>query len=300
LALRLFGLIALLLILPAILASYLESIDRLTREQLLTAMHSRSIAIAHAFIEQTSAGAPRAIRGAQLVGFGAESGGAGSRPAVASPVPVATPPGTSTTLPAPGSRLEPAEADAARATDPAAGEPLPFSANYWDTTEFRLAALAYFALMAMAVLMAVGFLRGLSRFRAAAYEIALGRIGDNALAARNGVRELSGIAHLLDRLVFDLRYLANQMRLTASENAHSLRTPLATMHMAMGAIRRTLPADEPRTQRALKIIDMSLDRLSQVVNAAQRNDMTMANLVAAPRMSPKVKLAALVMVRSEP
>ncbi|HYX02336.1 MAG TPA: HAMP domain-containing sensor histidine kinase [Reyranella sp.] len=284
-ALRLFGLIALLLILPAILASYLESIDRLTREQLLTALHSRSTMIAHAFIEQTSAGAPRAIRGAQLVGFGAESGGAGSRPAVASPVPVATPPGTSTTLPAPGSRLEPAEADAARATDPAAGEPLPFSANYWDTTEFRLAALAYFALMAMAVLMAVGFLRGLSRFRAAAYEIALGRIGDNALAARNGVRELSGIAHLLDRLVFDLRYLANQMRLTASENAHSLRTPLATMHMAMGAIRRTLPADEPRTQRALKIIDMSLDRLSQVVNAAQRNDMTMANLVAAPRTS---------------
>ncbi len=51
----------------------------------------------------------------------------------------------------------------------------------------------------------------------------------------------------------------------------------------MGAVRRALPPEEPRAQRALKIIDISLDRVSHVVNSAQRNDTTMADLVASPR-----------------
>jgi len=136
----------------------------------------------------------------------------------------------------------------------------------------------------LAALAAISILRSVNRFREAAYEIALGRIGDNALIARNGVRELSGVAWLLDRMVFDLRYMSDQMRSTAEENAHTLRTPLATMRAALGAIRRSLPPDEPRAQRALKIIDISLDRLSDMVNSAQRNDTAMADLVAAPRV----------------
>ena len=78
--------------------------------------------------------------------------------------------------------------------------------------------------------------------------------------------------------------MSDHMRLSAEENAHSLRTPLATMRTALGAIRRSLPSDEPRAQRALRIIDLSIDRLSYVVNSAQRNDTTMADLVAAPRV----------------
>jgi two-component system sensor histidine kinase ChvG len=144
--------------------------------------------------------------------------------------------------------------------------------------------------VALAVLVTFGILRSLKRFRQAADEIALGRVGDHALAGRSGVRELASVAKLLDRLVFDLRYMSDQMRLTAEENAHSLRTPLATMRTALGAVRRALP-EEPRAQRALKIIDISLDRVSHVVNSAQRNDTTMADLVAAPRAA--VDLAEL-------
>jgi two-component system, OmpR family, sensor histidine kinase ChvG len=266
-----------------VLATYLESSDRVAREQLMLALRSRSTAIAHAFIEMP-AEPPKAVRSAQLAGFGAETSGATARPALPAPVPAATPPGPAPALPSPANMVEPAGLEVARAADPTSGNVVSlFSTSYWDTTEIRLAALGYFALMVTAILVALSILRSLNRFRNAAYEIVLGRVGDNALASRNGVRELTGVAHLLDRLVFDLRYMSDQMRLTAAENAHSLRTPLATMRTAMGAIRRTLPPDEPRAQRALKIIDISLDRLSHVVNSVQRNDTTMANLVAAPR-----------------
>jgi two-component system sensor histidine kinase ChvG len=160
--------------------------------------------------------------------------------------------------------------------------PDPSRAIFWEMPEIRLAALAYLAIVALAVLAVVGVLRSLNRFRRAADEIALGRVGDHALAGRSGVRELASVARLLDRLVFDVRYLSDQMRLTAEENAHSLRTPLATIRTALDAVRRALP-EEPRAQRALRIIDISLDRVSHVVNSAQRNDTTMADLVAAPR-----------------
>jgi signal transduction histidine kinase len=284
LALRLFGLVAVLSIMPLVLAAYLDSNDRHAREQIMLALRGRSTAIAHAFVEQLTAEAPKPpLRGAQLAGFGAEAGSSVSRPPLPTPAPpTAMPPAPMPPVPAPV--LDPHAAEVVRTSDPSATGLGPLApASYWQSAELRLAVIAYLILMVVAIGVAFSVLRSLKSFRSAAYEIVLGRVGDNALMARNGVRELSGVALLLDRLVFDLRYMSDQMRLTAAENAHSLRTPLATMRTALGAIKRSLPTDEPRAQRALKIIDLSLDRLSSVVNAAQRNDTTMANLVAAPR-----------------
>ena len=265
---------------PLVLAAYLDSNDRHAREQIMLVLRSRSTAIAHAFVEHLTAEAPEApLRGAQLAGFGAEAaGGSSARP----PLPTPAPPAPMPPVPAPV--LDPHTAEVVRASDAPATDLGPLaSPSYWQSSELRLAVIAYLVLMVVAIAIAFSILRSLSSFRSAAYEIVLGRVGDNALVARNGVRELSGVALLLDRLVFDLRYMSDQMRLTAAENAHSLRTPLATMRAALGAVKRSLPPDEPRAQRALKIIDLSLDRLSSVVNAVQRNDTTMANLVAAPR-----------------
>ncbi len=44
-------------------------------------------------------------------------------------------------------------------------------------------------LSVLPLVLAVSILRSLNRFCEAAYEIALGRVGDNALVIRNGVRE---------------------------------------------------------------------------------------------------------------
>ncbi len=261
------------------LCGYLESSERRARDQIWLGLRDRAAAIAHTFsTEQMTDRTRTAGRSAQLAGFSAETGGTTPRPALPAPAP--TP--ESVAAPTPSvAMLEPPGFELVRASEGAQGWLL--TAGYWETPEMRLAAFACLSLVALAILVVVSILRSLRRFREAADEIVFGRVGDEALTARNGVRELSGVARLLDSLVFDLRYMSDQVRLTAEENAHSLRTPLATMRTALGAIQRSLPPDEPRAQRALKIIDISLDRLSNVVNSAQRNDTTMADLVAAPR-----------------
>jgi len=262
-----------------VLCGYLESSERRARDQIWLGLRDRAAAIAHTFsTEQMTDRTRTAGRSAQLAGFSAETGGTTPRPALPAPAP--TP--ESVAAPTPSvAMLEPPGFELARASEGAQGWLL--TAGYWETPEMRLAAFACLSLVALAILVVVSILRSLRRFREAADEIVFGRVGDEALTARNGVRELSGVARLLDSLVFDLRYMSDQVRLTAEENAHSLRTPLATMRTALGAIQRSLPPDEPRAQRALKIIDISLNRLSNVVNSAQRNDTTMADLVAAPR-----------------
>jgi two-component system sensor histidine kinase ChvG len=285
------ALIALLSILPVILFAYAENGDHRPREQegAMAGQRSHSRAAARAFIvDQAPAEAARpASRSAQLVGFGPETGPStrsgtqpGTGPALSAPpfpgaVPLSGPVTAGLEPPASG----PVRAPSANTTSSASL----LGSSVWENGELQIAMLACLALLVLAIVIALNILRNLRRFRDAACEIALGRIGDNALISRTGVHELSGVARVLDRLVFDLRYMSEQMRLTATENAHSMRTPLATMRTAMGAIRRSLPADEPRAQRALKIIDISLDRLSSVVNSTQRNDTAMADLVARPR-----------------
>ena len=284
-ALRLYALVALLSVLPLIVCAYLVAGGFRAPQQISIGSPDRSASAPHVFASgAVVADAPRAgVRSAQYAGFGPEAGDKVGRPPVV-PQPVMPPP-IVPVAPIPSTvPIEPPGAGPLRALDTVGiSVPDPFQAAiFWEMPEMRLAVLAYLAIVALAVLVTFGILRSLKRFRQAADEIALGRVGDHALAGRSGVRELASVAKLLDRLVFDLRYMSDQMRLTAEENAHSLRTPLATMRTALGAVRRALP-EEPRAQRALKIIDISLDRVSHVVNSAQRNDTTMADLVAAPR-----------------
>lgn len=279
---RLFALIAALSVLPLIVCAYLVAGNLRVHEQVALERRERSASTSHVF-----AGAPvtgealrPGVRSAQYAGFGAEAGDKVGRPPPVVPSPVAP----VSPMP-PVAQLEPPVADPSRSLEPVGISVHSPSQGWslWEMPEMRLAVLGYLAVVALAIVIAIGILRSLKRFRHAADEIALGRVGDKALAGRSGLRELASVAKLLDRLVFDLRYLSDQMKLTAEENAHSLRTPLATMRTALGAVRRALPPEEQRAQRALKIIDISLDRVSYFVNSAQRNDTTMADLVAAPR-----------------
>jgi two-component system sensor histidine kinase ChvG len=277
--------------LPLIVCAYLVAGGLRAHEQISVGLPDRSASAAvpapgrQVFANGVAvADAPRAgVRSAQYAGVGLESGDKVGRPPVV-PQPVMPSP-TVPIAPLPSiAQTGPPGADPSRSLETVSvSVPDPSQAIFWEMPEIRVAVLAYLAIVALAVLVVVGVLRSLNRFRRAADEIALGRVGDHALAGRSGVRELASVAKLLDRLVFDLRYMSDQMKLTAEENAHSLRTPLATIRTALCAVRRALPPEEPRAQRALKIIDVSLERVSHVVNSAQRNDTTMAELVAAPR-----------------
>ncbi len=136
---------------------------------------------------------------------------------------------------------------------------------YWETREIRVAAVIYLVLAALALLVAVSIRLSLRRFREVAAEISQGRIGDYAFSHRNVVPELSSVARDFDKLVHDLRGVSQQIRQSAEDKAHSFKTPLAAM-------------------RALEIVDSSLARLLELVIAAQRHDISTAELIEAPRV----------------
>ena len=153
-------------------------------------------------------------------------------------------------------------------------------------------AWLYAGLVTVALVLALGALRRLRAFRVAVEEAVLRRSDDSIFASHRPPAELAPVAQMVDRLMWDFRYMAGQMRTVADDGAHAMRTPLATVATALHSIRRHLPADDVRAQRTLRIIDLSIDRLSQLVDATQVQGQSIAALVAAPRQ--RLDLAALL------
>jgi two-component system sensor histidine kinase ChvG len=155
---------------------------------------------------------------------------------------------------------------------------------YWETREIRVAAVIYLVLAVIALLVAVSIRVSLRRFRDVAAEISQGRIGDYAFSHRNVVPELSSVARDFDKLVHDLRGVSQQIRQSAEDKAHSFKTPLAAIRSALEPVRRAVPGDNQRARRALEIVDSSLARLLDLVIAAQRHDISTADLIETPRV----------------
>jgi two-component system sensor histidine kinase ChvG len=155
---------------------------------------------------------------------------------------------------------------------------------YWETREIRVAAAIYLVLAVIALLVAISIRLSLRRFREVAAEISQGRIGDFAFSHRNVVPELSSVARDFDKLVHDLRGVSQQIRQSAEDKAHSFKTPLAAIRSALEPVRRAVPEDNRRARRALEIVDSSLARLLDLVIAAQRHDISTAELIEAPRV----------------
>ncbi len=155
---------------------------------------------------------------------------------------------------------------------------------YWETREIRIAAVIYMVLAIITLLVALSIRLSLRRFRSVAAEIGQGRIGDNAFANRNVVPELSSVARDFDKLVHELRGVSQQIRQSAEDKAHSFKTPLATIRSALEPVRRAVPADNARARRSLEIVDSALARLLALVVAAQRQDLSTADLIEAPRV----------------
>jgi signal transduction histidine kinase len=175
-------------------------------------------------------------------------------------------------------------ADAPRSPDLSLSMPAADLATWsWQAPGASLLALAYLAGLALAACGAWSVSRSLYRFRRLAREVALGRVGGNALAGRNDALELAEVAGIVDGLVSDLQKVAGQMRIATAENVHSLRTPLATINAAFRTVGRFLPADEPKAQRARLVIDASLVRLSGVLDAMERHDAAIAEYLVLPR-----------------
>lgn len=173
---------------------------------------------------------------------------------------------------------------------------------YWRTPAVQAAAAVYLAMALLVLAVLAGVWRNLRRFGDLARDLvngdgdgggeAAGGDGRASFAARNTVPELSPVAEDFDRLVDTLRDSARSLRRAAEDNAHAFKTPIAVIRQSVEPLRRALPADNARSQRALTMIEKSVDKLDGLVSFARRMDEAAADLLAPTRR--RVDLSNLV------
>lgn len=153
---------------------------------------------------------------------------------------------------------------------------------FWHTHEVRIAAAIYMIVALLSAAIAWSVWRSIRHFRRVAQQIRGGRIANQSFAAGTVVPELSVVAADLDRLVHDLHTIARDIRQTAEDNAHSWKSPLATIRSALEPLRKLAKPEDERARRALHLIDSSLGRLQTLAVAAQRLNNNTADLIEAP------------------
>jgi two-component system, OmpR family, sensor histidine kinase ChvG len=151
---------------------------------------------------------------------------------------------------------------------------------YWRTPEVQAAFLIYIAMAGIVLAVVFGIWQSLRRFGALARDIATAGSGAGSFVGQNTVPELEGVAEDFDRLVGALRASADALRRAAEDNAHALKTPIAVIRQAAEPLKRLVPADDPRGQRSLDLIDRSIDRLDGLVSSARRLDEEAADLLS--------------------
>lgn len=152
---------------------------------------------------------------------------------------------------------------------------------YWRTPEVQAALVIYLAMAGIMLAVVYGVRQSLRRFGGLARAIATGDPGGaGSFVARNTVPELEGVAEDFDRLVGALHASADALRRAAEDNAHALKTPIAVIRQATEPLKRVVPADDARGQRALDLIERSVDRLDGLVSSARRLDEEAADLLS--------------------
>ena len=76
--------------------------------------------------------------------------------------------------------------------------------------------------------------------------------------------------------------MARAMRAAADETAHALKGSLATIQSSVEPLRRAVPPDNRRAQRAIELIEAALGRLNDLVETAHRRDCALAAALDEP------------------
>jgi two-component system, OmpR family, sensor histidine kinase ChvG len=155
---------------------------------------------------------------------------------------------------------------------------------YWATPPVIIAGLIYLMMAAITFATLLSVRRGLSRFARRARRIRQEGPGAGSFAGRDNLPELAEVAAEFDRMVDALHRYASGIRRTAEDNAHAFKTPIAVIRQSVEPLRRALPEDNQRAQRAVAILEHSLDRLDGLVALARTLDEATADLIATPRV----------------
>ena len=155
---------------------------------------------------------------------------------------------------------------------------------YWATPPVIIAGLIYLTMAAITFATLLSVRGGLRRFAQRARRIREQGPDAGSFADRNNLPELADVAAEFDRMVDALHRSAADIRRTAEDNAHAFKTPIAVIRQSIEPLRRALPEDNQRAQRAIGILEHSLDRLDGLVASARRLDEATADLIAEPRV----------------
>lgn len=166
--------------------------------------------------------------------------------------------------------------------------------NTWDSPQVHAALALYLTMVVAAAALVGSVLLGLARLRRAARSM---REGDSEARFNDGPQmpQLAEAAREFDALVAAMRRTADDLRSAAEENAHALKTPVATIRHAA----ETLQADTTGAQahETLDLVMRATDRLSELVQSIRRLDQAAADALA-PQRRP-VDLSALLVALAE-
>lgn len=164
---------------------------------------------------------------------------------------------------------------------------------YWQTPEMLISAVIYLVMVAAIFGLFFGIRANLQRFADLARLTGRGGGHRSTFREQNTVPELDGVAADFDLMVSNLRRSADQLRASAGENAHALKTPVGVIAQSLEPIRRALRADSPNGARAVELIERSIERLDGLISSIRRSEEAAADLVAPLRVPVDVaELAA--------
>jgi two-component system, OmpR family, sensor histidine kinase ChvG len=156
---------------------------------------------------------------------------------------------------------------------------------YWATSTVKLAAVIYLAMAAITFSTLLSVRSGLHRFARRARRIReLGPVA-GSFGTPADMPELGDVAAEFDRMVEALHRSAAEIREAAEDNAHAFKTPIAVIRQSIEPLRRSLPPDNSRAQRAIGVVEHALDRLDGLVASARELDVATADLIDEP-LSP--------------
>jgi two-component system, OmpR family, sensor histidine kinase ChvG len=153
---------------------------------------------------------------------------------------------------------------------------------YWATPPVRIAALIYLTMAAITLSTLLSVRGGLRRFARRARRIRDQGPDAGSFGTRTDVPELAEVAAEFDRMVEALHRSAAEIRQTAEDNAHAFKTPIAVIRQSLEPLRRALPHDNNRAQRAIGVVEHALDRLDGLVASARELDEAAADLIDEP------------------
>jgi len=161
---------------------------------------------------------------------------------------------------------------------------MPLGQPYWRSIEVQVAAAIYLAMALLTIGVFLSIWRSMTRFRQVARRIRTGETTGGSFVAQNHIPELALVAGEFDRMTRALQDSSEGIRRAAEDNAHAFKTPIAIMRQSLEPLRRIIPSDSARGQRALDVLEESVDRLDHLVACARQLDESTAELIDSPRV----------------